>query len=89
MKRTLAKDPGDERTIGEYRLCAWATSESSCRIQTDDPRIAKALRKLPDCEQVGWSVGGHWIAIFAMPYTLSWVGKNVIEKLTLEFPRKN
>jgi hypothetical protein len=76
-------------TVGTYRLCAWATSETSCRVQTNNPAIAKALRKFPDCEQVGFSAQGYWVRIFSLPYTLAWVRKNVVEKLTLEFPLKN
>ena len=84
----LPQDPEDQRTVGDYRLCAWATSEGSCRIQTSDPVLAKALKRLPDCELIGYSVAGTWIRIFAMPYTLGWVAKNVVEKLSLVFPRK-
>jgi len=81
--------PDMDKTVGDYRLCAWPTSESSSRIQTSDPEIAKALAKLPDCQRVGYSVKGTWIRIYAMPYTLNWVTRNVIEKFTLQFPRKN
>lgn len=70
-------------------LVAWPTSESSCRIQCSDPETAKRLAKLPDCYRVGYSVRGAWIRIYALPYTIDWVTKNVIEKFTPQFPRKN
>lgn len=79
----------DDKTYGDRWLCAWATSEKTSRIQTRDPEIAKRLKKLPDCTQVGYSVTGGYLRIFAMPYTIEWVAKNVIEKLTIEFPREN
>lgn len=77
------------RTIGNQLLCAWAMSEGSCRIQTNSIDIARLLRKVPDCEQIGFSVAGAWTAIFSMPYTLEWVGKNVISKINPDFPREN
>lgn len=76
-------------TIGDQTLAAWATGPCSCRIQTDRPEIAKTLRKLPDCQQVGFSVAGKWVAIFAMPYTLDWVAREVVERIHPNFPRKN
>jgi hypothetical protein len=89
MKSDLMEDfPDMDKTVGDYRLCAWPTSEGSCRIQTSDREIAKALAKLPDCKRVGYSVRGSWMHIYAMPYTLGWVTKNVIAKFTLQFPRK-
>lgn len=75
-------------TIGTPDLCAWATGPCSVRIQTTEPAIARKLAKLPDCELVGYSVAGRWIRIFATPYTLPWVAKNVIEKFTLEFAKE-
>lgn len=76
-------------TIGDSRLCAWATSESSVRIQTRDPAIAKRLARVPDCRRVGFSVTGAFLRIYAMPYHLPWVAENVIQKLNREFPREN
>ena len=57
-------------------------------IQTRDPQIAKALAKLPDCHLAGYAVAGGYLKLFALPYALGWVGRNVIDKLTLKFPRK-
>src|SRR6516162_8613152 len=65
--------PHSVEVAGNALLCAWATSEASCRIQTTDPEISKALRKLPDCRLAGYSVEGAWIRVFAMPYALPWV----------------
>lgn len=77
-------------TVGDRSMvCAWATGPGSCRIQTCIPEIARKLQRIPDCNQVGYSVAGRWIRIFAMPYTLQWVAKNVVAKLTLEFLREN
>ena len=92
MKKGLQSDNWAEdvfKTVGDERLRAWATGPASCRIQTSLPAVAKLLRKLPDCERVGFSVAGAWVAVFAMPYTLRWVAKNVCGKLTPDFPRKN
>jgi hypothetical protein len=47
------------------------------------------LAKLPDAEPFGTSVVGGYLRIFAMPYTLPWVGKNVIDRITLEFHKKH
>jgi hypothetical protein len=77
------------RVIGDQALFAWATAPTGCRIQTNSQAIANRLKKLPDCYQVGFSASGTWVAIFAMPYTLDWVGKNVIAEMNPSFPRKN
>jgi hypothetical protein len=86
--KSLARDPEDTRTLGDYGLCAWATSENTCRIQTSDPGLVKELRKLPDCSPVGYGVTGPFLRLFAIPYTLSWVSRNVIQNFTHKFPRK-
>lgn len=77
-------------TVGDRKvICAWGTGPGSCRIQTRISEIARRLERMPDCIQVGYSVAGRWIRIFATPYTLQWVAKNVVARLTLEFLREN
>lgn len=70
----------DTTTIGERELCAWATSEIHCRIQTTDPQLARAIQRLPDCERVGFSVAGGFLRLFSMRRTLPWVRQNVINQ---------
>lgn len=77
-----------DEIIGDRRLCAWRTSETSSRIQTTDRDIAKKLRRLPDVTRVAYSVTGCYLQAFAIPYTLQWVKENVIEKFTSLFPKK-
>ena len=76
------------RTVGTMRLCAWAVSESECRIQTNCPQMAKRLARVPDIRLIGYSVTTRFLRLFAIPYTLDWVAKHVVEKITLEFLRK-
>jgi hypothetical protein len=80
--------PDFDRTVGDMRLSAWATSENSCRIQTNDPEIVRQLRKVPDIERVGFSITNKFLRLFAVPYTLDWTEKNVVEKIGTVFLRK-
>jgi hypothetical protein len=59
-----------------------------CHVQTCDVAIAKALRRLADCQQVGFSVAGGTLWLFAVRRTLPWIKTNVIEKFASLFPRK-
>jgi hypothetical protein len=87
--KLLGDLPDPYKTVGDEWLCAWATSENTCRVQTNDPVVAKRLAKLPDIEQVGYSVTAKFLRAFATPYTLAWVEKNIVQKITLKFPKKD
>jgi hypothetical protein len=87
-QHALCEKPEPNRTVGTMRLCAWAVDESSCHIQTNDPSIAKRVARLPDIRLIGYSVTTKFLRLFSTPYTIEWVSKNVVEKITLEFLRK-
>jgi hypothetical protein len=82
----MNEEPDPLKTVGNARLCAWATSECSCRIQSRDPALTKKLKRLPDCTQVGYSVTKGYLRLFAMPYHLNWVELNVVNRLLAENP---
>lgn len=70
-------------------ICAWAVDDCACWVQTRDPRMAKELAKLDGSKKVARGVDGGYLATFELPYTLPWVQKNVVDRLTLKFPREN
>lgn len=80
----LQGDIADERTVGTKDLCAWATSESTCRIQTRIPQYAKRIPKLVEAERVGYGVKGGYLAIFAVRRTLPWVEREVVNRILCE-----
>jgi|ERR1041384_2629810 hypothetical protein len=87
--KELMKDLDDfDRTEGNSVLCAWQTSESTCRIQSRSPVLTKQIPKLVEVERVGTGVKGGYMAIFAVRRTLQWVKREVIEKLSLDFPKE-
>lgn len=71
-------------TVGTKELCAWAVAETVTWIQTRSPAIAKRVARQPDARRVAYSVQGGYLRTFSMPYTLSWVAKNVVAKLLSE-----
>jgi len=82
------ENPDHNRTVGSARLCAWAVDESNCHVQTNDPAIAKRLGRLPDIRLIGYSATTKFLRLFSIPYTLEWVSKHVVEKIMLEFLKK-
>jgi len=88
MKRKYEKFD-NETTLGDDGLSAWATSSTHCRIQTNEPKIAAQLRRLPDCEPIGHSVTRGFVRLFSIQRTLPWIKVNVIEKFTSIFARKD
>ena len=88
MKPLAVDLPDFDRTIGTANLCAWSTSEGSCRVQTHCPEMGRLIPKLVECERVGTGIIGRYTAIYAIKRTLPWVERNVVSKILAQFPNE-
>lgn len=76
-------------TIGTHDLSAWAVEEGVCWVQSRTPAIARQIPKLVECRVVARGCGGAYLLTHEVKRTLSWVRRNIVEKIVPQIPKKS